>query len=77
MHALKLLNQKTLQNLNEKMFCTLSFQVHVMIYTVHTLLAAMRDALKPGDMDACLEDVLDVGLKIFCSSLNPLLWVWF
>ncbi|KAL6734251.1 hypothetical protein Aduo_004811 [Ancylostoma duodenale] len=43
-----------------KLIMNKGFQVHVMIYTVHTLLAAMRDVLKPGDMDSCLEDVLDI-----------------
>ncbi|KAK6733833.1 hypothetical protein RB195_017537 [Necator americanus] len=43
-----------------KLIMNKGFQVHVMIYTAHTLLAAMRDVLKPGDMDACLDDILDI-----------------
>ncbi|VDM62391.1 unnamed protein product [Angiostrongylus costaricensis] len=35
-------------------------QLHVMIYTVHTLIAAMQQFLKSGDLDACLDDVLDI-----------------
>ncbi|KHJ85884.1 hypothetical protein OESDEN_14379 [Oesophagostomum dentatum] len=34
-----------------------------MIYTVHTLLGAMRDVLKSGDMDPCLEDILDIVVQ--------------
>ncbi|KHJ89686.1 HEAT repeat protein [Oesophagostomum dentatum] len=43
-----------------KLIMNKGFQVHVMIYTVHTLLGAMRDVLKSGDMDPCLEDILDI-----------------
>lgn len=48
------------------------FQVHVMIYTVHTFISAMRDRLKTGDLDACLEDVLDVSDHVTSQGGN--LW---
>ncbi|KAJ1366903.1 hypothetical protein KIN20_027693 [Parelaphostrongylus tenuis] len=43
-----------------KLIMTKGFQLHVMIYTVHTLIAAMQQFLNSGDLDACLNDVLDI-----------------
>ncbi|CAJ0581710.1 unnamed protein product, partial [Mesorhabditis spiculigera] len=36
------------------------FQVHVLIYTTNMLMGVMRDRLKPGDLDACLEVVMEL-----------------
>lgn len=41
-----------------------------MIYTVHTFISAMRDRLKTGDLDACLEDVLDVSDHVTSQGGN-------
>jgi U3 small nucleolar RNA-associated protein 20 len=39
---------------------TRGYQVHVMIYTVHCLIACMQEVLKPGDLDDCFEDIFEV-----------------
>ncbi|KAE9551868.1 hypothetical protein FO519_004917 [Halicephalobus sp. NKZ332] len=36
------------------------FRIHVMIFTVHHLIAMMEPLMKTGDLDACLEDILEV-----------------
>uniref|UniRef100_A0A1I7YZH6 DRIM domain-containing protein n=1 Tax=Steinernema glaseri TaxID=37863 RepID=A0A1I7YZH6_9BILA len=36
------------------------YQVHVMIYTVHVLIDAMKDDLKSGDLDSCLLDIIEI-----------------
>ncbi|KJH45862.1 hypothetical protein DICVIV_08090 [Dictyocaulus viviparus] len=43
-----------------KLIMRKGFQIHVMTYTVHTLIAAMQEFLKSGDLDACLDDVVDI-----------------
>lgn len=37
------------------------YQVHVMIYTVQALVNSMESVLKSGDLDPCLEDVIEVS----------------
>ncbi|WKX95011.1 hypothetical protein Q1695_011900 [Nippostrongylus brasiliensis] len=46
-----------------KLIMKKGFQVHVMIYTVHTFLGAMRDTLRTGDLDPCLDDVIDIVVQ--------------
>ncbi|VDO68329.1 unnamed protein product [Heligmosomoides polygyrus] len=53
-----------------KLIMKKGFQVHVMIYTVHTFISAMRDRLKTGDLDACLEDVLDIIVQEQFESVS-------
>ncbi|TMS35860.1 hypothetical protein L596_003161 [Steinernema carpocapsae] len=36
------------------------YQVHVMIYTVHVLISAMKEDLKSGDLDSCLLDIMEI-----------------
>ncbi|KAK0395896.1 hypothetical protein QR680_001477 [Steinernema hermaphroditum] len=36
------------------------YQVHVMIYTVHVLISAMKDDLKAGGIDPCLLDIIEI-----------------
>jgi U3 small nucleolar RNA-associated protein 20 len=46
---------------------TRGYQVHVMIYTVHSLISCLQAELKPGDLDDSFEDVFEVifiGLKL-------------
>jgi U3 small nucleolar RNA-associated protein 20 len=39
---------------------TRGYQIHVMIYTVHCLIACLQDKLKPGDLDESFEDIFEV-----------------
>ncbi|CAD5211198.1 unnamed protein product [Bursaphelenchus okinawaensis] len=39
---------------------TRGFQVHVMTFTVHALLSCLQEVVKPGDFNACLNDVFEV-----------------
>ncbi|CAJ0951085.1 unnamed protein product, partial [Mesorhabditis belari] len=41
------------------------YQVHVLIFTTHLLIGVMRDQLKPGNLDSCL----DVIMKLCCEDL--------
>ncbi|KAI6183438.1 Small subunit processome component 20-like protein [Aphelenchoides bicaudatus] len=39
---------------------TRGYQVHVMIFTVHSLISCLQDELKPGDLDDSFDDVFEV-----------------
>lgn len=41
------------------------YQVYVMIYTVQSLISSMEKVLSHGDLDACLQDIIDVMLNCF------------
>ncbi|KAI6179072.1 Small subunit processome component 20-like protein [Aphelenchoides besseyi] len=59
MHALGPVHlPKIIRELRQKF--TRGYQVHVMIYTVHSLIASLQNVLEPGDLDACLTDVFEV-----------------
>lgn len=48
---------------------TRGYQVHVMIYTVHSLILCLQPELKPGDLDDSFEDIFEVSftvLKSYC-----------
>lgn len=53
---------------------TRGYQIHVLIFTVHALLNVLSEILVPGDLDPCLEDILEVrrvgfdSLTLFCSN---------
>uniref|UniRef100_A0A914NPT3 U3 small nucleolar RNA-associated protein 20 C-terminal domain-containing protein n=1 Tax=Meloidogyne incognita TaxID=6306 RepID=A0A914NPT3_MELIC len=36
------------------------YQIHVMIFTVHALISAIAEDLKPGDLDSCLRELLEI-----------------
>lgn len=36
------------------------YQVHVMMYTAHAVLASLADKMKPGDLDSCFRDIIEV-----------------
>uniref|UniRef100_A0A915MTL2 Uncharacterized protein n=1 Tax=Meloidogyne javanica TaxID=6303 RepID=A0A915MTL2_MELJA len=36
------------------------YQIHVMIFTVHALINAIAEDLKPGDLDSCLRELLEI-----------------
>ncbi|XP_063244418.1 small subunit processome component 20 homolog [Bacillus rossius redtenbacheri] len=42
---------------------TKGFQVHVLAFTVHAVLSALKGAYGRGDVDSCLQDVLEVCKK--------------
>jgi len=39
---------------------TRGYLVHVLIFTVHSLIAGVRDIIQPGDIDPCLQNILQV-----------------
>uniref|UniRef100_A0A914Z7Q9 Small subunit processome component 20 homolog n=1 Tax=Panagrolaimus superbus TaxID=310955 RepID=A0A914Z7Q9_9BILA len=43
-----------------KQTLTRGFQVHVMIYTIHFMIQSMEAQLKTGDLDACMDVIVDV-----------------
>lgn len=44
------------------------YQVHVLVYTVHSLLVTLKDMFQPGDVDKVLLTILQVRLNfIFCN----------
>uniref|UniRef100_A0AC34GH29 U3 small nucleolar RNA-associated protein 20 C-terminal domain-containing protein n=1 Tax=Panagrolaimus sp. ES5 TaxID=591445 RepID=A0AC34GH29_9BILA len=43
-----------------KQTLTRGFQVHVMIYTIHFMIQSMEAQLKTGDLDSCLDVIVDV-----------------
>jgi len=44
---------------------TKGYQVHVMMFTVHSLVAAFEEDMKTGDIDSCLKDLLGVRSHLF------------
>lgn len=42
---------------------TRGFQVHVLSVTIHGVLDALRDVVKPGDIECCLHNLLEVALN--------------
>uniref|UniRef100_A0A915DUY4 Small subunit processome component 20 homolog n=1 Tax=Ditylenchus dipsaci TaxID=166011 RepID=A0A915DUY4_9BILA len=36
------------------------YQVHIMIFTVHTIIAVLEDKMVCGDVDACLQDIFEI-----------------
>lgn len=46
------------------------YQLHVLTYTLHTILVKLADQTKPGDLDYCLTDLVDV------VSINLWAVVW-
>uniref|UniRef100_A0A915I2J9 U3 small nucleolar RNA-associated protein 20 C-terminal domain-containing protein n=1 Tax=Romanomermis culicivorax TaxID=13658 RepID=A0A915I2J9_ROMCU len=43
-----------------KEILTRGYQVHVLTFTVHVLLDAMVDKLSPGDLDPCLDELIQI-----------------
>lgn len=43
------------------------FQVHVLVYTIHSILVALKDFFQATDVDKCLISILDVSnfFKLF------------
>lgn len=41
---------------------TRGFHVHVLIYSVHSVLIALKDLFQPGHMDVCVQSILKVTL---------------
>ncbi|XP_055916600.1 small subunit processome component 20 homolog [Eupeodes corollae] len=48
---------------------TRGFQVHVLSVTVHGILDALRDIIRPGDIEACLSNILEVTLNDIFGEL--------
>ena len=48
-----------IRDLRQKL--TRGYQVHVMIYTVHCLVASLQSFLQPGDLDPCFNDIFAVS----------------
>ncbi|CAB3374755.1 Hypothetical predicted protein [Cloeon dipterum] len=46
----------------DEMFALLTrgYLVHVLVYTVHSLIVGVKDIIKPGDLDPCLKQILQV-----------------
>ncbi|XP_067627368.1 small subunit processome component 20 homolog [Eurosta solidaginis] len=49
---------------------TRGFQVHVLAVTVHGVLDALRDNLKPSDIESCLHNLLDVALNDIFGDIS-------
>ncbi|XP_011180810.2 small subunit processome component 20 homolog [Zeugodacus cucurbitae] len=49
---------------------TRGFQVHVLAVTVHGVLDALREQLKPSDIENCLHNLLDVALNDIFGEIN-------
>lgn len=48
---------------------TKGFQVHVLVYTVHSVLVVMKDMFRAGDVDNCLQSILELcKLDLFGTS---------
>lgn len=47
---------------------TRGYQVHVLVYTVHSILTTLKEHYKPGDIDKVLLTVLDVR-KRMCKNV--------
>ncbi|XP_047005132.1 small subunit processome component 20 homolog [Schistocerca americana] len=48
---------------------TKGFQVHVLVYTVHSVLVVMKDMFRAGDVDNCLQSILELcKLDLFGAS---------
>lgn len=43
-----------------KSILTEGFKIHVMIYTVHQLISSMDNDIKTGDLDSCLDAIIEV-----------------
>lgn len=39
------------------------FQLHVLTFTVHAILEAVRSQMQPGDLDECTDDILEICLE--------------
>lgn len=39
------------------------FQVHVLVYSVHSILVCLKEYFKPTDVDKCLLTILEVSKK--------------
>ncbi|XP_055858759.1 small subunit processome component 20 homolog [Episyrphus balteatus] len=48
---------------------TRGFQVHVLSVTLHGILDTLRDIIKPGDIEACLSNILEVTLNDIFGEL--------
>lgn len=42
---------------------TRGYQMHVLIFTVHALIVGVSNIIKPGDIDPCLKNILEVSQK--------------
>ncbi|XP_069689745.1 small subunit processome component 20 homolog isoform X2 [Periplaneta americana] len=42
---------------------TRGYQVHVLIYTIHSLLVSLKELFRPGDIDSCLQMILELCKK--------------
>lgn len=38
------------------------YQLHVLGYSLHSVLEGVQDGLKPGDLDGCVKDLMEVDL---------------
>ena len=56
------LGPKYLSTLLHEMSAVLTrgYQVHVLIYTIHSVLVSLKDLFQPGDIDSCLQRILEV-----------------
>ena len=56
-----------------KALLTRGFHVHVMAYSIHSVLVALKPIYKQGDMDKCVNSLLNVGLlhvfKVYSSLI--------
>lgn len=41
------------------------FQVHVLVYTIHSILVSLKESFQPTDIDKCLLTILDVSNLLF------------
>nr|CAD7588809.1 unnamed protein product [Timema genevievae] len=48
---------------------TRGFEVHVLVYTVHSIMVALKGLFKAGDIDGCLQDILEVCQRDLFGSL--------
>jgi U3 small nucleolar RNA-associated protein 20 len=46
---------------------TKGYQVHVLIYTIHAVLVSLKDLFQPGDIDCCLQSILEVSKLSWCG----------
>lgn len=44
---------------------TKGFQVHVLVFTCHAILEKVQNLFTEGQIDACIDPVLEVGIDIF------------
>lgn len=45
------------------------YQVHVLTFTTHAVLASLSATLKPGDLDACFKEIVE-ACRLFCLNLR-------